>query len=199
MSEALDQHFWEERYKQNNTGWDLGEVSPPIKNYVDQLNDKSIAILIPGCGNAYEAEYLLKQGFNNITLIDLSQTLIQRLKEKLNAYIGNGLSIVHGNFFKLEGKYNLIIEQTFFCALEPALRHKYVEQMYQLLKPKGKLIGLLFNREFEMPGPPFGGNADEYSSLFKRNFEFKTFENCYNSIKPRMGTELFINLVKCEM
>jgi hypothetical protein len=29
----------------------------PIKNYIDTLKDKDIAILIPGCGNTYEAAY----------------------------------------------------------------------------------------------------------------------------------------------
>ena len=47
-------------------GWDLGEVSPPIKSYIDTLEDKNIRILIPGCGNTYEAEYLLEQGFTKL-------------------------------------------------------------------------------------------------------------------------------------
>jgi hypothetical protein len=38
------------------TGWDLGWYLP-IKNYIDTLKDKDIAILIPGCGNTYEAAY----------------------------------------------------------------------------------------------------------------------------------------------
>jgi hypothetical protein len=42
------------------TGWDLGLVSPQLK-IIDTLKDKDIAILIPGCGNTYEAAYLLEQ------------------------------------------------------------------------------------------------------------------------------------------
>jgi hypothetical protein len=48
--------------RSNETGWDLGQVSPPLKAYIDQLTDKNLRILIPGCGNSYEAEYLLEKG-----------------------------------------------------------------------------------------------------------------------------------------
>jgi 16S rRNA A1518/A1519 N6-dimethyltransferase RsmA/KsgA/DIM1 with predicted DNA glycosylase/AP lyase activity len=38
--------------------------------------------LIPGCGNTYEAEYLLQEGFTNITVIDIAPTLVESLKQK---------------------------------------------------------------------------------------------------------------------
>ena len=79
----LNDQYWSERYEKSQTGWDVGNVSPSLKEYFDQLTDKSVAILIPGCGNAYEAEYLLQQGFTDITLIDISGVLVQNLQEKL--------------------------------------------------------------------------------------------------------------------
>ena len=59
----LNENFWNNKYINNETGWDLKAPSTPLKEYIDQLENKNIRILIPGCGNAYEAEYLLKQGF----------------------------------------------------------------------------------------------------------------------------------------
>jgi methyl halide transferase len=53
----FNDQYWSERYEKSQTGWDVGNVSPALKDYFDQLTDKSISILIPGCGNAYEAEY----------------------------------------------------------------------------------------------------------------------------------------------
>ncbi|MFT7344682.1 MAG: hypothetical protein ACI9XP_001269, partial [Lentimonas sp.] len=58
MENNLDEFYWSERYKNLNTQWDIGRVSPPLRAYFDQLTDKSARILIPGCGRAYEAEYL---------------------------------------------------------------------------------------------------------------------------------------------
>ena len=96
-AEPLDGTFWNNQYNTNTTGWDLGEVSPPIKAYIDQLNNKDLRILIPGCGNSYEAGYLLQQGFTNITLIDIAPILVARLQEK---YRNNeNIKIIQGDFF----------------------------------------------------------------------------------------------------
>ncbi|MBO9561797.1 MAG: methyltransferase [Niastella sp.] len=191
----LDATYWNDRYQQHQTGWDVGQVSTPLKEYIDQLTNKDIAILIPGCGNSYEAEYLLQQGFNNITLIDISPLLTQQLTEKFSAYVGNQLRIITGDFFVPEGQYDLILEQTFFCALEPSLRGAYVSKMHSLLKPGGKLAGVLFDRAFE-GGPPFGGSQEEYKELFAPLFNIQVLAPCYNSIKPRAGAEVFMIAVK---
>jgi SAM-dependent methyltransferase len=189
----LDQHYWETQYKTNATGWDLGKVSPPIKEYIDTLENKNSSILIPGCGNTYEAEYLLQLGFTNVTVIDIAPTLVDKLLKKFKN--NPNIKIVLGDFFAHEGKYDLIIEQTFFCALPPEMRQEYVLKMYQLLTKKGKIAGLLFNKTFE-GGPPFGGSKAEYELLFNKHFDFLHIDICQNSIKPRANSELFIELQK---
>jgi methyl halide transferase len=190
----LDGDYWSNRYNDGTSFWDLGEVSPPIKNYIDQLTNKNIRILIPGCGNTYEADYLLKLGFTHVTVIDIAPVLIAQLQKK---YKGNPyINIILGDFFKHEGEYDLILEQTFFCAIDPSLRKNYIAKMNTLLAAGGKLVGVLFNRSFNEQGPPFGGNADEYEPMFAKHFIFKSFEPCYNSFSKRKDTELFINLVK---
>ena len=187
-------NYWNNRYKNQEFGWDIGYVSTPLKIYFDQLTDKNLSILIPGCGNSYEAEYLLENGFTNITLIDISEILVKKLKEKLNKFTKKGsCRILHQDFFELEAQYDLVIEQTFFCAIDPSLREKYVLKMQELLAPKGKLVGLLFDKNFEN-NPPFGGSKAEYEARFKPFFKLKTFEKCYNSIPPRAETELFVIL-----
>ncbi|PKR80923.1 SAM-dependent methyltransferase [Brumimicrobium salinarum] len=191
--ENLDQEFWNSKYENNLTGWDLGMVSPPIKGYVDQLEDKNLRILIPGAGNAYEAEYLIENGFKDITVIDIAPRLIQNLKKKFEG--DSAIQLIHGDFFEHEGEYDLIIEQTFFCAIHPLLRPKYVEKMKTLLSEDGKLCGLLFNRKFE-GGPPFEGNKQEYEELMKDDLHIKIIEKCYNSHPARKDTELWIQLQK---
>jgi SAM-dependent methyltransferase len=190
----LDETYWNNQYQANTTGWDLGEVSPPLKAYIDQLTNKNLRILIPGCGNTYEADYLLQQGFTHVTVIDIAPALVAQLKEK---YKGNAnIKIILGDFFQHEGKYDLILEQTFFCALNPPLRKNYVAKMYELLTENGKLVGVLFNRGFEQQGPPFGGSKSQYEPMFEKGFMFKKFEPCYNSFIKRKDTELFVILSK---
>jgi methyl halide transferase len=194
IEHVFNKEYWDARYQDHHIGWDLGEVSPPLKAYFDTLKDTSLAILIPGCGNSYEADYLLKQGFKNITLIDISPTLVNQLQEK---HKGNSsIKIIEGDFFEHNGQYDLIIEQTFYCALHPSLRVKYVHQMNDLLKPDGLLVGLLFATHFQTPGPPFGGTTEEYKSCFNKLFEMLTIEPCYNSFQKRKGNELFVKFKK---
>lgn len=191
----LDAQYWNNRYLEHTTGWDLGEVSPPLKAYIDQLEDKSIRILIPGCGNSYEASYLLEKGFTDITVIDLAPALTVSLQQKFPSEIYPALKIINGDFFELEDKFDLVLEQTFFCALDPSLRHPYAEKMHTVLEPGGKIAGVLFNREFE-GGPPFGGNEKEYRNIFQKYFQINILAPCYNSIEPRTGSEVFIEFEK---
>lgn len=187
----LDEAYWTERYDSGKMGWDIGYPSAPIKEYIDQLQSKSLRILIPGAGNAYEAEYLYHQGFSEVTVIDLSQAPLERLAERCPGLKKNQL--IHGDFFDHLGEYDLILEQTFFCALDPSLRAQYIDKMQALLAPVGKLVGVLFNIPLNSDFPPFGGSKEEYVSLFEQQFVLNIFEECYNSIPPRQGSELFIH------
>ncbi|WP_207493542.1 methyltransferase [Aridibaculum aurantiacum] len=189
----LDSIYWDNRYLEQQTGWDIGYPSTPLKEYFDQLKDKSNSILIPGCGNAYEAAYLLEQGFTNVTLVDISPVVTAKVAEQLHQYLHQQLTIITGDFFQLKGNYDLVVEQTFFCAIDPAIRPLYVKKVKELLAPKGKMVGVLFNRDFP-GGPPFGGSKEEYELLFKAEFSNVKIEPCYNSIKPRQGSELFISI-----
>ncbi|WP_099367344.1 methyltransferase domain-containing protein [Sphingobacterium sp. 1.A.4] len=194
MSETLDQGYWNNRWQHHQLGWDIGYPSTPLVDYINGLENKGISILIPGCGNAYEAAYLLEQGFNNITVIDIAEKAVELVKEKFAGK--EGIRIIHGDFFELEGRYDLILEQTFFCALDPALRPTYVSKMAELLKVAGQLVGVLFNTQFQRQGPPFGGSEAEYRPLFEKSMDICVMEPCRNSIPERQGNELFIILKK---
>ena len=190
--ENLNADYWDARYQNQQTGLDLGEVSSPLKNYIDQLDNKTLRILIPGAGNSYEAEYLSQQGFKNITVVDISPSLIQKLKQKHKD--NTSLTFLCEDFFEHSGTYDLILEQTFFCAIDPSLRGDYAKKVSELLSPTGKLVGVLFNCEFEAAGPPFGGNIEDYLKLFDEYFNHISMQVCYNSVAPRMGREVFVKI-----
>jgi len=190
----LDEAYWDNRYKEGTTGWDIGHVSTPLQNYIDQLEDTSLRILIPGAGNSYEAEYLFKKGFTHVTVLDFSETALSNIHKRVPLFPKEQL--IHQNFFAFEGSFDLILEQTFFCALDPALRGKYAQKMHSLLKPKGKLAGVLFDFPLTPEGPPFGGNKEEYLSYFEPYFHIEILKPSYNSIPQRSGKELFFKLLK---
>lgn len=190
----MSKDFWTQKYIDKTTGWDLGEISRPLKEYVDQLKDNSIEILIPGAGNCHEGEYLWKQGFNKVNILDISELPLLAIKNRVDGFPEGQL--ICTDFFELEGQYDLILEQTFFCAINPTQRAAYAKKMSELLKPNGRLVGVMFNFPLTEEGPPFGGSIKEYEKYFKPYFDISKMETCLNSIEPRQGRELFVMLSK---
>lgn len=189
MKKQLNKDYWENRYEAKETGWDVGQITTPLKEYIDQIQDKNLKILIPGAGNGYELDYFLSKGFTNVFVVDFAETPLKNIKKRIPEFPENQL--IKSDFFELNGTYDLIMEQTFFCALAPELRKKYVSKMHSLLSENGKLFGLLFDFPLTEDGPPFGGSKEEYLNLFSEYFHIKTLETAYNSIQPRKERELF--------
>lgn len=186
----LNKEYWSFRYHQNDVPWDAGMITTPIKEYINQLQNKDLKILIPGVGNGHELNYLFVNGFKNVYGLDISE-------EPIANFIKNNpdfpeAQLIVDDFFNHTEQYDLIIEQTFFCALNTDLRPLYVSRMNQLLNKNGKLAGVLFSFPLTEKGPPFGGSKEEYQELFSGSFLIKTLASCYNSIKPRKNNEFFI-------
>ena len=189
----INKAYWEQRYEKGETGWDTGRVSPPLKAYIDQITNKDLNILIPGCGSAYEAEYLCDNGFHNVTVIDVVGEILDQFIERCPEFPpGNAIL---SDFFTHSGQYDLILEQTFFSSFSPNLRTVYAEQANSLLVKNGKIAGVLFNFQSEV-GPPYGGSIEEYEKNFNQLFNVRTLEECYNSNESWRDLEVFIILVK---
>jgi SAM-dependent methyltransferase len=189
--------YWDEKYLQNATGWDVGYSSTPLKEYFDQLTNKELSILVPGAGKGHEVAYLFDHGFSNTYFLDFSEQSILDFTSRHPDFPTGQL--LQDDFFNHQGQYDLIVEQTFFSAISPLLRPKYAKQCFDLLKPGGKLAGLLFAHEFDSNVPPFGGSENEYRELFSGLFSIEVLEIATNSIKPRKGRELFIKLRKNQL
>ncbi len=186
---GLGRKYWEERYSHHQTGWDIGSVSPALKEYFDQLSDKTINILIPGAGSAHEAAYLWENGFKKVTILDIARQPLIHFSQEYPKF--PQVQLVQGDFFEYSITHDLVIEQAFFCAIDPSLRERYMMHMYEILKPGGKLVGLLWNHPMNSDQPPFGGSIEEYQRLFGEKFDIQILEEAKNSIKPRMGREEF--------
>lgn len=192
----LEAHYWNQQYKDQRSGWDIGYASPAIIAYFQQIPNKQACILIPGAGNAWEAEKLWSMGFTNIYVLDFSQEALLSFQTRVPHFPKS--QILNEDFFHHQGSYDYIVEQTFLSSLPINLREDYVKQVFKVLKPQGRLMGLLFNHHFNHEGPPFGGTVDEYKLLFSSHFKFHHFKIAHNSIKPRKKRELFVLLEKTE-
>lgn len=194
MNLILDNEYWQNRYLNTETGWDIGYAAPAFTAFFDTLSDKNLRILLPGGGHGYEAAALWERGFHNVFLLDWAPAPLENF-QKQHPYFPQD-QLICGDFFAHEGSYDLILEQTFFCAIDPSLRVAYAQKCASLLADRGMLAGLLFTIIFDKPGPPFGGDEMEYRAVFSPYFHIQKMEICQLSIPPRMNNELFIILLK---
>ena len=201
VSTPFDASYWQARYATpGRDTWSAGRVTPPLRAYFEQLDgQRPLRVLIPGAGLAYEAEYLHQRGFRSVVVADLAPAPLAALATRVPGFPPENLW--QADFFQLRPAepFDLIVEQTFFCALSPALRPAYARQCAALLRPGGKLVGLLFDAKFAgATEPPFGGSRAEYAAYFQPYFKFIHFETAHNSLPARAGRELFICLQRIE-
>jgi hypothetical protein len=192
-NQNLDKAFWESRYQEGQTGWDIGNPSTPLTSYALSSASVDDRILIPGAGRGYELEFLWNNGYTQCTALDLAIQAKEAFRKRCPDIPEN--QYVLEDFFEHKGVYDLVLEQTFFCAIDPQLRKQYVEKLASLLSPKGRMAGVLFDFPLDA-GPPFGGSKEEYLTLFQKYFSVRKMEPCRNSIAPRAGRELFVEFVK---
>lgn len=57
----LDEQYWNERHEKADTPWKIDVASPALTQYIDQIEDRTKSILIPGAGHYFEAAYLLEK------------------------------------------------------------------------------------------------------------------------------------------
>lgn len=193
MHFTSNSEYWSKRYNRQDHPWDLHRPSRPIIEYFTQLKNRESKILIPGAGPGHEVGYLYEQGFKQVYYMDFSDSACSLFKATYPNFPAD--QILSDDFFNHGGKYDFIVEQTFFCALEPSrkMRKKYADSVYQLLKNGGKLIGLWWNFPLDPPpsNPPYGGSKEEYLGLFEEKLTTQIFDTCYNSAEERAGKEWF--------
>ena len=148
----LDSNYWSNRYQTGDTGWNVGKPTTPIKEFVDSLTDKNLKILLPGAGMGYEAAYLWEQGFRKVFVCDWAAEAFEHLKKICPQFAVNQL--ITGDFFLINDTFDLILEQTFFCAIDRNLRPKYAQKTSELLHTEGGAGGSFIQQRI-----PFGATA----------------------------------------
>ena len=200
ISDVSNSIFWDNLYDENNHKWDIKGPTPVFIEWEStlKLNNKNINICFPGCGIGHDALYFASKGYN-VHAVDFSNEAIVRLKKK-SIKDNISINIIKENFFQLPinfyNYFDIIVEYTFYCAIDPNMRKKYVKTCYNLLKGNGLLVGLLFPFKVNKNGPPFKVEKNEIEINFNNMFEIKNKKFDINSIEPRKGNELFFELQK---
>jgi len=181
---------WQRHYEENDLGWDLGQVAPPFVKLWQEEKLPLGKVLVPGCGRGHEVVFLAENGFD-VTAIDFSSGAVTYLKNALKKRNLEG-RILHQDFFRLdeshEGVYDLVLEQTFFCAISPKQRRDYVLNVSRILKPGGILVGLFYHTD-EQGGPPYNTTREDIEMHFSKKFEIQELDKTSLSAEQRKDKE----------
>ena len=199
MKNVSSPEFWNQRYIDNNTKWDLGAPTPILSHYL-QTNHTEGKACVLGCGNGHDAIELSKCNLD-VYAVDFSIHAINNLEEKLNG--DESINLLHRDIFSLSkdhvNTFDIVFEYTCYCAIDPDRRENYFDMVYKVLKKGGKLLGIfipLDKNMYNQEGPPFGVSVDEILALTKG--KFNVLENSFSplSIDKRVGREKWMILEK---
>lgn len=168
----LDAASWDARWQAGDTPWDMQRVAPPLAGALARgLVTAPGRLLAVGCGAGHDARHFAENGFD-VTAIDISPAAVERAAA-LAAETGVLMDVRVADLFALDhglGRFDVALEHTCFCAIDPAQRDDYVDAVADALVPGGHLLGLFFVFEPET-GPPFGASEDELRHRFGRRFD----------------------------
>jgi len=163
MSPSHTEFDWSERYRGEDTPWDLGAPHPELEL---RIADGRLApphtgarALVPGCGRSCDVFALADAGWD-VVGVDYVAVLQKWLPE---LYAARGARFVLGDAlaFRDEQPFDLIWDHTFFCAIDPSNRAAYGQLARDQIVPGGRFVSLVFpaNKDAEFGGPPFGFDA----------------------------------------
>ena len=194
---GYSQEDWQRHYDEGDLGWDLGQVSPPFIRLFESNIILPGKTLVPGCGRGHEVIYLTENGFE-VTAVDYSSGAVNHLKSTVQERKLK-CKVLHMDFFGIDyahnGVYDLLIEQTFFCAISPKQRPSYVSTVARALKQGGMLAGLFYHTGKE-GGPPFNTTREDILKHFSDSFEIQQLSKSEDSAEQRKNKEWLVILVK---
>ncbi|CAN5588306.1 hypothetical protein BH10BDE1_BH10BDE1_32610 [soil metagenome] len=203
LEDATDAAWWDERYESGDTRWDGAGPHPLLDSLISPLKLTRCRVLILGCGAGHDAAWWERQG-HIVTGVDYSQEAVDRARANYGER--DSLKWVRADAFKLPqewtSRFDIVFENTMFCAIPPARREELVRAWWRLLTPRGRVIGLALIMD-KLSGPPYGSSEWEIrrrlltapqhgaSSARRARFHPLLWNREKKSIEKRLGHELF--------
>lgn len=187
----LGVEFWEHRYQEGTTRWDLGRPAPPLMQFLDSNNAPPPGrMVVLGMGRGHDALLFAEAGFD-VMGVDFAPSAVSSAAS-MAAERGVKLQALERDIFDLpqefSGQFDYVLEHTCFCAIPPQRRADYVQVVRSLLKPDGEFIGLFWAHR-RPGGPPYGVSVAELCELFQDDFSITSLRQVFNSIPNRANEE----------
>lgn len=174
--------FWDKRYAEGVTPWDLGHVPPRLLAYLDANHGRGATVFVPGCGTGYEVAALSESGYVP-DAVDISPQAVAIAQATMKAHAH---FIRLGDFFSESTVANTLYERAFLCALPRRMWPQYAQAINQRVLSGGRVFGFFYVGA-EAGGPPFAISEERLLQMFYR---FECVEDERVDDMPAFGGKL---------
>ncbi|XP_056844316.1 probable thiol methyltransferase 1 isoform X1 [Raphanus sativus] len=179
---------WEKCWEDGVTPWDQGRATPLILHLLDSSSLPLGRTLVPGCGGGHDVVAMANPE-RFVVGLDISEKALK----KANETYGSAPNSMYFAFVKEDvftwrpdELFDLIFDYVFFCAIELELRPAWAKSMYELLKPDGELITLMYPITDHVGGAPYKVSVSAYEDvLVPLGFKAVSIEENPDSIPTR--------------
>lgn len=198
-----DQPGWAERYETGDTPWDLGgphpELSVRLQGGRMSPPREGARALVPGAGAGHDALALARRGWL-VTAVDLVDAIPTEARDRLTRLGGNYLvaDVLEHTF---EGRFDLIWDHTFFCAIDPSDRARWGKRAGELVVPGGHFTALVFptKKPRESGGPPFGMEPTDLTDVLGPLFRTTESVEVQRPVARRTWRERWLDLERTRL
>ncbi|PHS27631.1 MAG: thiopurine S-methyltransferase [Robiginitomaculum sp.] len=157
---------WEQRYTDNSTRWERGDLNPAFIHWHDEGRFKECkSVIVPGCGRSPEPMAFAQMGMA-VSALDFAPTAMAFQKEAF-AKAGLTAQIEAADVLTWQpgSPVDALYDQTCLCALTPTVWQDYANQIHRWVKPGGKAF-MLFMQTGKEGGPPFHSPLERMQKIF---------------------------------
>ena len=184
--------FWENRWKNNQTGWHREVYNEMLVKHWPSLKiDTECGVLVPLCGKSLDMRWLAEQG-HSIVGLELVEDAVHAFFQEhelgakqihLHEHVRHSsppYSILQGDVFAVNSdmvQAEAWYDRAAMIALPVSKRQEYVEQLRKLTTSDacGLLVTFAYPQE-QMEGPPFALHDDDVIRLFADGFNVERLE-----------------------
>ena len=152
VKEFGDNEYWEDRYRNKNEEYEWYQPWSTIRFYILPYLSQSKQILNVGCGNSPMGVEMLKEGFDRVTNIDISHSVIEQMKNLyINETKAEWITMDCTNLQFPENSFDAIIEKgtidALICKNDNGISIKqFLIESYRVLRPGGVFLSISFGK-----------------------------------------------------
>ncbi len=177
----LDLSYWDQRWREGQTGWIEPDANASLREHVAQLQGCQ-RVLVPLCGNTPDMTFLAQHGLEVVGLEGVREAATRFFSERGStthegsilgaaALVHESVSIAIADVFAIQAQapiFDAVYDRGALVAIDPVDRVRYISSLHQWVRADARWLCVLFEHDLQEPdcGPPFSIRGEELAALF---------------------------------